>query len=92
MGTSVSTDRQGEVMWSDGWMISYLGELEIPSAVSYRWNSYYENVKFCTTTEKGCKGDYSITKGFLYEIIHHRVSLNSIFPLCIEIFHWSLPV
>lgn len=61
MGTLASPDRQGEVMWSDRWMIFYLSELYIPVAVSYEWTSSYENVKICTTTEKSYNGDYSIT-------------------------------
>ena len=80
MGTSVSTDRQGEAVCCDGWMIFHLGQLE---ALLADEPHLMEMLKTCTTTEKSYTGDYSITKGFLCKIIHHRVSLNSIFPLCI---------
>lgn len=41
------------------------------------------NVEIYITMEKNYGGDYSITKGFLNKIIHYRISLNSVFPLCI---------
>lgn len=36
MGTFVSINKQGEVTHGNGWMILFLGRLEVPLAVSYR--------------------------------------------------------
>lgn len=49
-------------------------------AFSNWWTPSYDSVKICTTIERSNEHDYSITKGFSYKIILHRVSLNSIFP------------